>query len=160
MWTNFINHKIKRHSFVCPVWYNIFFLKLLNLARADKAFFGQKDYQQSLVVRHMVRDLNVPTEIVVCPIVRESDGLALSSRNAYLSDDERRIAEQSKKELETKRLFDKPIVTPILSVETFYRAEEYHQEYYENNPNAGYCTYVIKPKVEKFRKVFADKLKD
>ncbi|MEQ8785443.1 MAG: pantoate--beta-alanine ligase [Pirellulaceae bacterium] len=67
-------------------------LKLLNLAGADRAYFGHKDYQQSVVVRHMVRDLNVPCEIVVCPTVRESDGLALSSRNAYLSDEERRRA--------------------------------------------------------------------
>ncbi len=64
-------------------------LKLLNLAQADKAFFGQKDFQQVQVVRRMVADLNVQTEIVICPIVRESDGLALSSRNRYLSDDER-----------------------------------------------------------------------
>lgn len=67
-------------------------LKLFHLTRADVAFFGQKDYQQCLVVRHMVRDLNVPIDIVVCPIVRNDDGLALSSRNIYLSADDRRIA--------------------------------------------------------------------
>ncbi|MEM7453812.1 MAG: pantoate--beta-alanine ligase [Planctomycetota bacterium] len=67
-------------------------LKLLNVSLADKAFFGQKDYQQSLAVRHMVRDLNVPSEIVVCPIIREADGLALSSRNRYLSDEQRGCA--------------------------------------------------------------------
>jgi pantoate--beta-alanine ligase len=64
-------------------------LKLLNLTSADKAFFGQKDFQQLLVVKRMVADLNSPTEIVACPIVRESDGLAMSSRNIYLSADER-----------------------------------------------------------------------
>lgn len=64
-------------------------LKLLNITRADRAFFGQKDYQQCCVVRKMAVDLNVPVEIVVCPTVREPDGLALSSRNRYLSDDER-----------------------------------------------------------------------
>jgi pantoate--beta-alanine ligase len=65
-------------------------LKLLNLAAADVAFFGQKDYQQSLVVRRLAVDFNVPTAIRVCPTVREPDGLALSSRNVYLSADERR----------------------------------------------------------------------
>ncbi len=66
--------------------------KLLLLTRADVAFFGQKDYQQSLVIRKMVEDLNIPTDIRVCPIVRDVDGLALSSRNVYLSPEERKIA--------------------------------------------------------------------
>jgi pantoate--beta-alanine ligase len=67
-------------------------LKLFHLAPADVAYFGQKDYQQTVVIRRMVADLNVPIEIRVCPTVREPDGLALSSRNAYLSPDERRRA--------------------------------------------------------------------
>jgi pantoate--beta-alanine ligase len=65
-------------------------LKLLNIVPADRAYFGRKDYQQYVVVRRMAADLNFPTEIVVCPTVREPDGLAMSSRNAYLSADERR----------------------------------------------------------------------
>ena len=68
-------------------------LKLLHLIPADVAYFGQKDYQQSLVIRHMVRDLNLPQKIAVCPIVREQDGLALSSRNRYLSSAERQQAQ-------------------------------------------------------------------
>lgn len=67
-------------------------LKLLNLVPAHVAYFGRKDYQQTLVVGQMVRDLNVPTTIEVCPTVRDHDGLALSSRNAYLTTDERRRA--------------------------------------------------------------------
>jgi pantoate--beta-alanine ligase len=64
-------------------------LKLLNLTRADDAFFGEKDYQQVTLVRRMVRDLDVATGIVAVPTVREADGLALSSRNRYLDDAER-----------------------------------------------------------------------
>ncbi len=61
-------------------------LKLFNMASADVAYFGQKDYQQAAVIRRMVADLNVPIKVRVCPTVRESDGLAMSSRNAYLDE--------------------------------------------------------------------------
>ena len=66
--------------------------KLLNIVRPDTAFFGQKDYQQVVVVRQLAADLNVGTAIMQCPTVRESDGLAMSSRNGYLTNVQRRAA--------------------------------------------------------------------
>jgi pantoate--beta-alanine ligase len=66
--------------------------KLFNIVQPTKAYFGQKDAQQCVVITKMVRDLDMPLEVVICPTVREADGLAMSSRNSYLKPDERRAA--------------------------------------------------------------------
>lgn len=92
--------------------------KLFNIVLPDFACFGMKDIQQLFLIKKMVRDLNIPVEIVSCPLIREESGLALSSRNKYLSDDEKQIALSISKSLfslkeaykagvkDTKKLFD------------------------------------------------------
>lgn len=82
--------------------------KLLNIVGPDVAFFGQKDAQQAVVVKRMVRDLDFPVEIAVVPTVREPDGLALSSRNVYLSGDERERAVALSRALERVRELAEP----------------------------------------------------
>src|SRR5512136_956603 len=66
--------------------------KLFNIVVAERAYFGQKDAQQTIVIKRMVRDLNMPIDIVICPTQREADGLAMSSRNTYLDAEQRRAA--------------------------------------------------------------------
>jgi pantoate--beta-alanine ligase len=66
--------------------------KLFNAVQPQRAYFGQKDAQQAVVITRMTQDLNFPVEVIVCPTIREADGLALSSRNSYLTPDERRAA--------------------------------------------------------------------
>ena len=78
----------------------------------------------------------------------------------YHNDEQKRLAEKYKEELNKSGIWDKPIVTEISPFTNFYPAENYHQNYYDNNPSQPYCSFVITPKVEKFEKVFKDKLKN
>lgn len=78
--------------------------KLFNIVQPHRAYFGQKDAQQSIVIKRMVKDLNMPVSVVVCPIVREADGLAMSSRNTYLSIKERKQATILYKALQEAKL--------------------------------------------------------
>lgn len=77
----------------------------------------------------------------------------------YHSEEQKTEAESYKKKLDESGAWDKPLVTEISPAEIFYEAEEYHQNYYTQNGDASYCQFVIRPKMDKFRKAFADKLK-
>jgi pantoate--beta-alanine ligase len=77
--------------------------KLFNTIQPQRAYFGQKDAQQAIVIRRMVKDLDFPLEVVICPIVREADGLAMSSRNVYLTPQERQAATVLFNALQTAR---------------------------------------------------------
>jgi peptide-methionine (S)-S-oxide reductase len=77
----------------------------------------------------------------------------------YHTDEQKKKAEYYKTELDKSGAWDNPIVTEISPLNNYYPAEDYHQDYYENNSNQGYCSFVIGPKVEKFEKVFKNKLK-
>ena len=77
----------------------------------------------------------------------------------YHNDEQKQKAEQYKKKLNDEKAWDKPVVTEITAFTKFYKAEDYHQNYYNENGEAPYCHFVIGPKVEKFKKIFKDKLK-
>lgn len=93
---------------------------------------------------------------------RQGADVGTQYRSIILAHDERQkqIAREVIGELDRQGAFARPIITQVASLEAFYRAEEYHQEYFEKNPFAGYCQIVIRPKVAKFRKQYADRLKD
>jgi peptide-methionine (S)-S-oxide reductase len=77
----------------------------------------------------------------------------------YHNEKQKELAEFAKKRINEEKLYDKPVVTEIAPFTKFYKAEDYHQNYYDKNPDQGYCAFVIAPKVEKFEKLFKDKLK-
>ncbi len=78
----------------------------------------------------------------------------------YHNTEQKKVAEELKSKLDREGIWNKPIVTAIEAFSNFYKAEDYHNDYYANNPNQGYCQYVITPKVEKFEKVFKSYLKE
>lgn len=98
-------------------------LKLFNIVTPDKAYFGQKDAQQLAVIKRMVTDLNVGTEIVGCPIIREEDGLAKSSRNTYLNEEERKAALILHKSLEVGKALLESGETDAAAVKAAITAE-------------------------------------
>jgi len=77
----------------------------------------------------------------------------------YHDDEQKRISEEKIAEYDNSGIWDNPIVTEVTALDVFYEAEDYHQNYYKNNPNAGYCSVVIAPKVAKFRQKFMQQLK-
>lgn len=92
---------------------------------------------------------------------RQGNDIGTSYRSAifYHSDEQKRIAEEVIKEITDEGLYDNPIVTEVTPFDRFYAGEDYHQEYFANNPNQPYCAAVVAPKVAKFRKKYADRLK-
>ncbi|WP_246481746.1 peptide-methionine (S)-S-oxide reductase MsrA [Natronogracilivirga saccharolytica] len=78
----------------------------------------------------------------------------------YHDDFQRERAEHYKKKLDESGVFDDPIVTEVSALDAFYEAEDYHQNYFERNPDQGYCQMVIRPKLDKFKSLFEDKLRD
>lgn len=93
---------------------------------------------------------------------RQGNDVGTQYRSAvfYHNTEQKELAEKYKKELDKSGAFSSPIVTEIVPVSKFFPAEDYHQNYFNLNQGQPYCTYVIKPKVEKFKKVFGDKLKN
>ncbi len=92
---------------------------------------------------------------------RQGNDVGTQYRSAvfYHDDEQKNLAEKYKKELDASGAFDAPIVTEVTAYSNFYKAENYHQNYYNSHGMAPYCMFVIRPKVEKFKKVFKDKLK-
>lgn len=87
------------------------------------------------------------------------EGTQYRSAIFYHNEEQKRLAEKVKKELNDAKAFENPIVTEIAPFKKFYKAEDYHQNYYNENGNQPYCAFVIRPKLEKFKKVFKEKLK-
>ncbi len=92
---------------------------------------------------------------------RQGNDVGTQYRSAifYHNDEQKKVAEETVKELNDQHIWDKPIVTEVTKLDKFYMAEDYHQEYFANNPNQPYCMAVVAPKVSKFRKHHLEMLK-
>ncbi len=114
---------------------------------------NELSYKELLQVFFTVHD---PTQLN-----RQGNDVGSSYRSAifYHSDEQKRVAEEVIKEFTDETIYDKPIVTQVASFDVFYAAEDYHQEYFANNPTQPYCAAVVAPKVAKFRQKFVSRLK-
>jgi peptide-methionine (S)-S-oxide reductase len=92
---------------------------------------------------------------------RQGNDVGSQYRSAifYHSEEQKRVAEEAIREIDAEGIWSKPIVTEVRPAEVFYRAEDYHQEYFQNHPNQPYCSYIVAPKVKKFREKFAAQMK-
>lgn len=92
---------------------------------------------------------------------RQGNDVGTQYRSAifYHNESQKQKAEYYLNQLTEQHIYNDPIVTEITTFMKFYKAESYHQEYYKKNPNQGYCRYVIQPQLEKFKKIFKDKIK-
>lgn len=116
----------------------------------DPAEVGFKDILDVFFTVHDPTTLN-----------RQGNDVGTQYRSAifYHSPEQKAVAEAKIAELNTSHLWNNPIVTEVTAAEPFYIAEDYHQEYFANNPNQGYCQFIVAPKVAKFRKHYLEKLK-
>ncbi|MBN8706551.1 MAG: peptide-methionine (S)-S-oxide reductase MsrA [Bacteroidetes bacterium] len=111
-------------------------------------------FEELLEIFWMVHD---PTQLN-----RQGNDVGTQYRSViyYHSDEQRKVSEYFKKKLDESKSYANPIVTEISPIPEFYPAEDYHQNYFNQNPGQGYCQFVVKPKVDKFKKVFHSKVKE
>lgn len=116
----------------------------------DPAVISYKELLEAFFVTHDPTQLN-----------RQGNDVGTQYRSAvfYHNLEQKQLAEFYIDQVNKEKAYDKPVVTQVAPFKKFYKAEDYHQNYYENNPNQAYCRLVVKPKVDKFRKAFSEKLK-
>ena len=128
--------------------------------RTGHAEVVQVEFDPEVISLREILEIFFATHDPTTPDQQGADvGTQYRSVILYDSDEQRAVAEEVIAELEAEALFDDPIVTEVVPLETFYPAEDYHQEYYSRNPAQGYCRVVIDPKMAKFRAKFAGRLR-